>query len=199
MKDKKTNILFILSDQHNAKVLGFRDHPDVQTPNLDRMASEGVHFENAITNNPICTPSRICWHSGQYCHNHGYYGLSGPNPNGLPTIPGHFRRAGYHTAAIGKIHCPENWIEDDSDLFHETCGCSVGGRSPEYAAYLEDRGLTNLEDHGAMQEFGDRDARPLKAGHPSSLTKTARKAGLYARPWNSWTHPQRKTSRSLRT
>ena len=94
MITKRPNILFILSDQHNAKLLGHKGHPDVQTPNLDRMAAEGVRFDNAITQNPICTPSRVSWLSGQYCHNHGYYGLSGPNPKGLPTVLGHFRHAG---------------------------------------------------------------------------------------------------------
>ena len=164
------NIVFILSDQHNAKVLGCKHHPDVKTPHLDRLAAEGVRFDNCTTANPICTPSRVSYLSGQYCHNHGYYGLSGPNPRGLPTVLGHFRRAGYRTAALGKIHCPENWIEDDTDMFHETAGCSVGGRSAEYAAYLEERGLTELEDHGAMREFGKRgaqtvDARPSKVSY----------------------------------
>lgn len=146
--NKKPDILFILSDQHNAKVLGHKGHPDVKTPNLDRMATEGVRFENAISQNPICTPSRVSWLSGQYCHNHGYYGLSGPKPKGLPTVLGHFRRSGYRTASIGKIHCPEYWVEDDSDVFHETCGCSIGGQSREYADYLKQKGLTGLEDDG---------------------------------------------------
>jgi arylsulfatase len=83
---QKPNILFILSDQHNAKALGHKSNPDVKTPNLDKLAQEGVRFDNAITQNPICTPSRVSWLSGQYCHNHGYYGLSGPNPEGLPNI-----------------------------------------------------------------------------------------------------------------
>jgi arylsulfatase len=169
MPIKQPNILFILSDQHNAKVLGHKGHPDVKTPNLDRMAAEGVRFDNAITQNPICTPSRVSWLSGQYCHNHGYYGLSGPRPTGLPTVLGHFRKAGYRTAAIGKIHGPENWVEADSDVFHETCDCSAGGRSGEYAAYLEERGLTDLEDHGAMNEFGDR-GRQTVEGRPSQVS-----------------------------
>jgi len=92
---KRPNVLFILSDQHNAKVLGHKGHPDARTPNLDRMAAEGVRFENAITQNPICTPSRGSWLSGQYCHNHGYYGLSGPGPGGLPTVLGQYRLVYY--------------------------------------------------------------------------------------------------------
>lgn len=167
--NKKPNVLFILSDQHNAKVLGHKGHPDVKTPSLDRMAVEGVRFENAITQNPICTPSRVSWLSGQYCHNHGYYGLSGPHPGGLPTILGHFRRSGYRTAAIGKIHCPEYWVEDDSDVFHETVtDGSIGGRSKEYAAYLKQKGLTNLEDTEALQEFGDLGVQSID-GRPSKV------------------------------
>ena len=93
----RPNVLFILSDQHNAKVLGHKGHPDVQTPNMDRLAREGVRFDNAIAQNPICTPSRTSFLSGQYCHNHGYYGLSGPNPGGLPNLFGYFGQAGYAT------------------------------------------------------------------------------------------------------
>jgi len=163
------NVLFILSDQHNAKCLGHKGHPDVKTPHLDRLASEGVRFDNAITQNPICTPSRMCFISGQYAHNHGYYGLSGPNPRGLPTIFGHFRRHGYRTGAIGKIHCPEYWVEDDCDVFHETCDSSIGGRSGEYTKYLRDRELEDLEDHVAWQEFGRR-GRQTCDGRPSKVS-----------------------------
>ena len=165
---KKPNILFIVADQHNAKVLGHKGHPDVQTPHLDRMAEEGVRFDNAITQNPICTPSRVSFLSGQYPHNHGYYSLSGPNPAGLPTIFGHFRNAGYFTAAMGKIHCPEYWVEDDCDVFHESnsfMAGSVVGRSRAYTQFLRQRGKEELEDHILIPEFGDRgrqsvDSRP---------------------------------------
>lgn len=163
------NILFILADQHNAKMLGHQGHPDVQTPHLDRLAAEGVRFDHAICQNPICTPSRMCYLSGQYAHNHGYYGLSGPNPGGLPSILGHFRRAGYRTSAIGKIHCPANWIEDDTDVFHETCDCSIGGRSAAYKQFLRVRGKLDLEDHIGLTEFGDRGRQSME-GRPSPLT-----------------------------
>lgn len=154
------NVLLILSDQHNAKCLGHKGHPEVQTPHLDKLAAEGVRFDHAITQNPICTPSRVCFISGQYAHNHGYYGLSGPNPNGVPTMFGHFRRYGYRTAVIGKGHCPAYWLEDDCDVFHDTAGASILGRSPQYARHLRQRDLEDLEDHAALQEFG-------RAGHQS--------------------------------
>ncbi len=162
------NILFIVADQHNAKALSHQGHPDAQTPHLDRMAREGTRCENAITQNPICTPSRVSFLSGQYPHNHGYYSLSGPNPGGLPNIFGHFRRSGYFTAAMGKIHCPEYWAEDECDVFHESNSWGAGsivGRSKDYTRFLQERGVEELEDHILLPEFGDRgrqsvDSRP---------------------------------------
>ena len=50
--DKKPNILFILSDQHNAKVTGYNGHPSVKTPALDKLAEQGCVFGNAISQNP---------------------------------------------------------------------------------------------------------------------------------------------------
>ena len=150
----RPNILFIIADQHHAGCLGHAGHPQVQTPQLDRLAGEGVRFTRAVTNNPICTPSRMCYLSGQYVHNHGYYGLSGPHPDGLPTVFGHFRRAGYRTAAIGKIHCPTGWVEDDCDLVLEAYADLLPSGQSAYAAYLRDLGLEALRDDEFLQEQG---------------------------------------------
>jgi choline-sulfatase/uncharacterized sulfatase len=151
----KPNVLFILSDQHSAKITGYNGHPNVKTPRLDQMAKEGVRFDNAIVQNPICTPSRVSWLSGQYCHNHGYYGLEGPKPQHLPSLVSHFRENGYRTAAIGKIHCPEYWIEDQCDVFNEVAGTSRDG-CPQYDAYIEKKGLSKLrrEDLNARNPMG---------------------------------------------
>ena len=165
------NILFLVADQHNAKVLGHQGHPDALTPHLDRMANEGCRFNNAITQNPICTPSRVSFLSGQYPHNHGYYSLSGRNPGGLPNIFGHFRAAGYFTAAKGKIHCPEYWVEDECDVFHESNSYTAGsvvGRSAAYTRFLRQRGVEQLEDHILLPEFGERGRQSLE-GRPSPL------------------------------
>ena len=154
----QANILFIASDQHNAKVLGHVGHPEARTPQLDRMAREGVRCQAAISQNPICTPSRVSFLSGQYPHNHGYYSLSGRNPGGLPNIFGHFRDAGYFTAAMGKIHCPEYWVEDACDIFHESNSYRAGsvvGRSAAYTSFLRERGVEQLEDHILLPEFGE--------------------------------------------
>ncbi len=145
------NVLFIIADQHNAKVLGVAGHPDVKTPHLDRLAAKGVRFTHAVTQNPICTPSRVSFLSGQYVHNHGYYGLGGPPPR-LPSVIGCFRAAGYRTAAIGKIHCPQQWVESVTDTFLEAYS-NGKDRERDYCNYLQKLGLAKDRDDTVLQEW----------------------------------------------
>ena len=106
------NLLILYSDQHNARCLSCAGHPDVKTPNLDRLAREGVRFENAYTNNPVCTPSRMSFLSSLYPSTHGYYGLYGHEPaEPMTNLFERFARAGYRTGALGKLHTPRYWVE----------------------------------------------------------------------------------------
>ena len=105
---KYPNVLMVLADQHHADLLGCAGHSQVLTPHLDRFAESGIRFTRAFTQNTICTPSRVSILSGQYCHNHGIYGLSGPADFGLANIAGHLKAAGYKTAGYGKLHLPNS-------------------------------------------------------------------------------------------
>lgn len=163
------NILFLISDQHHNKCMGCAGHPQVLTPNLDRLAASGVRFTRAVTNSPICTPSRMCFLSGQYPHNHGYYGLSGQDPGPLPTVFGHFRAHGYRTAAIGKMHTPADWLDRDCDVFREVYGQHhPSGHSP-YDDYLRERGLLEDRDDDFLQEQGPEPLHQCVEGRPSRL------------------------------
>ncbi|MDP0496491.1 MAG: sulfatase-like hydrolase/transferase [Verrucomicrobiota bacterium JB024] len=147
---QKMNVVMVLADQLNANWLGCAGHPQALTPRLDAFAATGMRFDSAYCQNPICTPSRVSILSGQYCHNHGYYGLSGPAPAKLDNLFRHFRRHGYRTAAYGKLHLPEaprNWIADDVDEFGDTYETADGvfGES-EFLDGLERKGLRDLED-----------------------------------------------------
>ena len=65
---KPRNLLFIMSDEHNQRVLGCDGHPMIRTPNLDRLAARGVRFTDAYCNSPICVPSRASFQTGRYVH-----------------------------------------------------------------------------------------------------------------------------------
>jgi arylsulfatase len=147
---KKPNILMVLADQHNANHLGFMGHKQALTPRLDEFASQGTAFSRAYASNTICTPSRVSILSGQYCHNHGYYGLSGPTKDGMDNLFRHCKKEGYRTAGYGKLHLPidpRHWLENDLDYFGDAYETSDGwiGKS-EYFDYLTEKGLREKED-----------------------------------------------------
>ncbi|MCC6694757.1 MAG: sulfatase-like hydrolase/transferase [Candidatus Hydrogenedentes bacterium] len=64
---RSPNILVIMSDEHNANVLGCYGNSLARTPNVDALAARGVLFESAYTNSPLCVPSRLSFTSGKYC------------------------------------------------------------------------------------------------------------------------------------
>ena len=65
-----TNLIVILSDEHNKRVTGCYGHPLIKTPNLDKLAARGTRFTSAYTNCPICVPARASFATGQYVHKH---------------------------------------------------------------------------------------------------------------------------------
>lgn len=156
---KKKNVIMVLADQHHASLMSCTGHPQAITPNLDRFAKMGMRFDAAYAQNPICTPSRVSILSGQYCQNHGYYGLSGPVKPGLNNLFRHFKKHGYRTAAYGKLHLPDspqNWIADDVDEFGDAYEGRDGTRGDgAYLKYLESLGLRELEDsHHNIWNYG---------------------------------------------
>ena len=152
---KRPNILWLMSDQHNARCLGSAGHPDVRTPHLDELAREGVQFSRAYCNNPICGPSRACFISGQYPHTHGILGNDIWNYNQtLPrTVARHFREHGYQTALIGKAHLPKLWLHDGFEHLR-FCDLADAERndplSCHYFRYLVENGLGDLYDQGRL-------------------------------------------------
>jgi len=104
---RPSNLLILMSDQHNRLMMGCVGHPDVKTPNLDRLAARGTRFANAYTNSPICVPSRAAMATGRYPHQIGVWDNAAPYA-GRPTGPdswGHrLTEAGRHVTTIGKLH-----------------------------------------------------------------------------------------------
>ena len=78
--------------------------PEIQTPALDKLASQGTTFTRAYCPNPTCTPTRSSMITGKYPSQHGAYSLGTKLPESEPTVGEHFRAAGYRSALIGKAH-----------------------------------------------------------------------------------------------
>ncbi len=99
------NIVFILSDDHRYDFMGFMGKPSfLQTPSLDRLASQGVHFQNAFVTTSLCSPSRASILTGQYSHRHGVVDNNTDIAPGTVFFPQYLQKAGYATAFIGKWH-----------------------------------------------------------------------------------------------
>ena len=65
---RPTNLLIIMSDEHNPKVLGCNGHPLIKTPHMDALAARGTRFTAAYTNSPICIPARASFATGRHIH-----------------------------------------------------------------------------------------------------------------------------------
>lgn len=99
------NILWIFGDQHRGQALSILGDPNVSTPNIDRLATEGIHFHRAVATNPWCCPFRFSLTTGRYPHK-GIDRTPPPEPldPGLPTIATLLKKQGYDTTYIGKWH-----------------------------------------------------------------------------------------------
>ncbi len=111
-KMSQPNVIIIMTDQLRAFEVGCYGNPAVKTPNIDELSRNGIRFETAITNNPVCTPARSSLLTGQYGRTcTGELGNISDDPPCQqrrrlvdPTIAESFRAGGYETALIGKWH-----------------------------------------------------------------------------------------------
>nr|WP_067293526.1 choline-sulfatase [Marinobacterium profundum] len=104
MSKTKPNILFIMADQLAASALPVYGHPLVKTPNLSALAEQGVVFDSAYCNSPLCAPSRFVLMSGRLPSKIGAYDNAAELPADVPTFAHYLRHLGYRTALSGKMH-----------------------------------------------------------------------------------------------
>ena len=112
MAERPPNILFIMSDDHAAHAMSCYGSRINVTPNLDRIATEGMRFDNCFCTNSICTPSRASILTGTYNHVNGATTLATPLDGRQQTFPKLLQAAGYQTAIIGKWHLGHGGIHD---------------------------------------------------------------------------------------
>jgi choline-sulfatase len=98
------NTVFILSDEHNPRVLGCNGHPVVRTPNFDRLAARGTRFSAAYTNCPICVPARAALATGRYVHEVRCWDNAIAYEGRAPSWGHRLMEQGHRVSAIGKLH-----------------------------------------------------------------------------------------------
>ena len=107
-KPKRPNIVFIMSDDHAYQAISAYDDRLIQTPNIDRIATEGMRFTNASVTNSICAPSRAVILTGKHSHINGKIDNLSPFDTTNITFPQLLQNAGYQTAMFGKLHFGNN-------------------------------------------------------------------------------------------
>jgi len=101
--DRRPNLIMVLTDDQRYDALGLLN-PLLETPQLDRLAREGVHFRNAFVTTSLCSPSRASILSGRTMRSHGVVDNNSPTPAGFESFAERLQAAGYQTAFIGKWH-----------------------------------------------------------------------------------------------
>lgn len=111
--NSNTNILIILTDQQRFDTLGCYGCDIVPTPNLDKLAKNGIVYENCYVNNPMCTPSRASIWTGKHLPDHGVYGLHDRLPESEALFTKYLQENGYRTGIFGKLHVSGRIFERD--------------------------------------------------------------------------------------
>ena len=168
---KRPNVLFIMSDDHTAQAIGAygsRLSKLNPTPTIDRLAKEGMLFENAFCSNSICAPSRATILTGQYAHTCGVHDLRGSIESGRQYLAIEMKKAGYQTAMIGKWHLKKE--PADFDYY-----CVLPGQGkyhdPEFRIRGEKKWPKNLikfEGSHSSDAVTDQTLRWLKEGRDDS-------------------------------
>lgn len=116
----RPNIVLIMSDQHRASVCGYAGDPHARTPNLDRLANEGVAFDNAYCPCPLCVPSRQAFMTGLSTQSLEVWSLSDAPRGDLVTWPEMLETVGYETVIAGRMHLC--WADKKIGFRRRLCG-----------------------------------------------------------------------------
>ena len=176
---KKPNIVYIVADDLGWKDVGFNGCTDIKTPNLDKLAAEGVKFEQFYAQ-PMCTPTRAALMTGRYPNRYGLQTAVIPSVStyGLDTsewlLPQALKEAGYQTAIVGKWHLGHA----DKKYWPKQRGFDY-----QYGAMIGELDYFTHEEHGVLDWY--RDNKPVREkGYTTQLIGNdavryinARKAG----------------------
>jgi choline-sulfatase len=113
---KPANLLVIMSDEHDPRWMGCSGNALMHTPNLDRLAANGLRFTDAYTTCPICVPARAAFAVGKYIHQLGFWDNADPYDGSVPSWHHRLRDQGHRVVSVGKLHFRST---DDDNGFSE--------------------------------------------------------------------------------
>ena len=134
LKEKKPNILLIMSDDQGYHDVSYYNTKDIKTPNIDQIRNEGIRFDNFYANSPVCSPTRASLMSGLYPHKAGVPGVIRTNKKNnwgylktdFLSLPQELNKLKYNTALVGKWHLGLNYpntpIDRGFKFFHGFLG-----------------------------------------------------------------------------
>jgi len=159
---ERPNFVFVMTDSQGANVVGCYGRPELGTPCIDRLGSEGVRYARAYTSCPVCTPARAGIFTGTFPHTAGAWTNTVSLSDTTVTMGQRFRDAGYATAYVGKWHlaghdyfdtgiCPDGW----DDRYWYDGKRYVSELSDEEIALWRSglRDVESLRRHGITAEF----------------------------------------------
>ena len=165
------NILFIMCDQLRADYLSCYGHPYIRTPNIDALAAQGVRFNHAYCQDPLCGPSRASFYTGRYVSSHGVMANEDPLRIGELTLGDYLRETGMQAVVVGKSE--GNFNTDAALRFHVREGS-------EQAQCLRNNGFIPYELFAGL--YPD-PILPADLGYSDYL----RRQGLEGEnPWEIW-------------
>lgn len=174
LSKSKPNLLLLMTDQHRADWLGCDGNRAVNTPNLDRIANEGVRFRNAYSSTPTCTPARAALLTGMSPWHHGMLGY-GKVANAYPAeMPQLLRNSGYQTLGIGKMHwSPQRHLHGfHNTILDESSRAESKEFRSDYRAWFASQ-APNLDPDATGIGFNDYTAKPYvlpERLHPTRWT-----------------------------
>ena len=166
------NLVFVMSDEHNAAFMGASGHGTVRTPHLDRLAASGSLFENAYTNCPICVPARASFATGRYVHDCGYWDNAHPYDGAVPGWGHRLMEQGHRVVSIGKLHYRDT--NDPNGFDEEIAPLHVVGGVGDLGGLIRD----DMPERKAARRF----ARDIGRGE-SSYTGYDRRIAAEAVRW----------------
>ncbi|NMM48354.1 sulfatase family protein [Marinigracilibium pacificum] len=174
---ERPNIVFILADDHRYDYLGFLDKiPELETPNIDFLAENGVVSKNAMVTTSLCSPSRASILTGLYMHNHGIIDNKSPLSDTLRFFPELLQEVGYNTAFLGKWHMGghddspkkgfDKWVSFKGQGKYYSPLLNIDGERVQYSdsSYLTDI-LTDLSLEFLQEQKGNENPFFLYLSH----------------------------------